>query len=427
MKAIFSESGPDESLALSEATAALDRLIDEKNPRRVLILPPDVTRVHSLAGPLTAHLYARLKDSARVDIMPAVGSHLPMTRDERVSMFGDGIPDECYIHHDWRRDVVTLGTVPGSFIEEVSEGLLDYSIAVQVNRRFAEGGYDLILSLGQVVPHEVVGIANYSKNIFVGIGGSEMIHRTHFLGAVYGMERLMGRDHSPVRRVFDYAQRHFLSGMPLWYGLTVIGRRGGSNALCGFYLGQERDVFEAAVRKSQAENLTLLDRPPRTIVCWLDEEEFRSTWVGNKAIYRTRMAIADGGNLVIFAPGIRMLGEDPAIDPLLRKYGYTGRDNILRATRENDDLKTNLSAAAHLIHGSSDGRFTIRYAAPRLSRAEIENEARFAYIDWNEAMARYTPDRLTDGYNTLTGGEEVLFVSNPALGLWASRERFEQA
>lgn len=426
MKPFFIESDSQEILPIARATEALDALLEEKKPGKVLILPPDITRFHSLAGPLTAHLYDRLKDTAQVDIMPAVGSHLAMTREELISMFGDGIPAGRFIHHDWRRDVISLGTVPGSFVSEVSDGLLDYDIDIQVNRRLMEGGYDLILSLGQVVPHEVVGIANYSKNIFVGIGGSEMIHRTHFLGAVYGMERIMGRDHSPVRKVFDYAQERFLSGLPLWYGLTVIGRREGKNALCGFYLGRDRDVFEAAVKKSQAENLTLMDRAPKTVVCWLDAEEFRSTWVGNKAVYRTRMAIADGGRLVVFAPGIKMLGEDPAMDPLLRKYGYTGRDHILEAVRENDDLGENLSAAAHLIHGSSDGRFTITYVAPKLTRVEVEQQARFEYMDWDEAMARYTPDRLTDGFNTLPSGEEVFYVSNPALGLWAARENFEQ-
>lgn len=339
-------------------------------------------------------------------------------------MFGGGIPGDRFIAHDWRNDVVSLGTVPGGFVREVSEGLLDYSIDVQVNRRLVEGGYDLIISLGQVVPHEVAGIANHSKNLLVGIGGAQMIHRTHFLGAVYGMERIMGRDHSPVRKVFDYAQERFLREFPLWYGLTVIGRRNGGNELCGFYLGRERDAFEAAVRKCQAENLTFMDRAPQTVVCWLDEEEFRSTWVGNKAIYRTRMAIADGGNLVVFAPGVRMFGEDPAMDALLRRYGYVGRERILAAVRESADLGENLSAAAHLIHGSSDGRFTITYAAPRLTRAEVEEQARFRYMDWDEAVARYTPGRLTDGFNTLPGGEEVFYVSNPALGLWAARERF---
>lgn len=401
----------------AEQTAqALERMLAGRKLNRVLLLPPDITRMHSRAGELTAWLYARLKGGCRVDIMPALGTHAAMTPDELRLMFGEGIPLSAFLTHDWRGGVETLGRVPGAFIREVSGGLLDYDIGVQVNRRLLSG-YDLIVSLGQVVPHEVAGMANHAKNIFVGVGGIEMIHRTHFLGAVCGMERALGNDHSPVRQVFDWAAERFIRDLPIVYAMTVIRAEGGHDAMAGLYVGDRRDAFEAAVEKSRSENIVWLDRPVRTCVCTMEPGEFRSFWLSNKAVYRTRMAMADGGRLIVLAPAVDKFGEDPGMDALLRRFGYKGTEYVLNAVREDAELGGNLSAAAHLIHGSSEGRFEIHYAAPKLTRAEVEN-AGFQYMDYSAASEKYAG--LRDGYNTVDG-EDVLFISNPAMGLWRNR------
>jgi len=305
----------------------------------------------------------------------------------------------------------------------VSEGLIDYPIDVEVNKRLLDPSYDLIISVGQVVPHEVVGMANYSKNIFVGCGGKTIINRSHFLGAVYGMERVMGKDHSPVRKVFDYAETHFIKNMPLMYILTVTTVDAGEVNLEGLYIGRERFLFENALEQSQKRNLIFLDRAPKKVVVYLDEREFKSTWLGNKSIYRTRMAIADAGELLILAPGVRKFGEDGGIDALIRKYGYVGRLKVLEAYKQNADLQDNLSAAAHLIHGSSDGRFSITYAVANLTRAEVEG-VNFNYMPLEDALARYNPAVLQDGWNILPDGEEFFFISNPAIGLWADKKKF---
>src|SRR5690554_6755925 len=332
--------------------------------KKVLLIPPDGTRGHSLAGPITSILY-RLLQPAEVKVLPALGTHKPMTWEEKSRIFGPEIPPEAYIDHNWRTDVTKVGVVPGEFVREVSEGLVDYSIAVEVNREILEGAYDLIISIGQVVPHEVVGMANYTKNIVVGCGGKEIIDKSHFLGAVYGMEKLMGRDHSPVRKVFDYAEEHFLDSLPLAYILTVTTTQGQDISLMGLFMGRERKVFEAAVALSQKHNLNLLSRPLQKVLVYADPQEFRSTWVSNKAIYRTRMAIADGGELIVLAPGVQAFGEDPGIDWLIRAFGYQKRLDILRAA-QGTELAENLSVAAQLLHGSSDGRFQITDAVQHL-------------------------------------------------------------
>ncbi|MBR4186727.1 MAG: DUF2088 domain-containing protein [Clostridia bacterium] len=387
--------------------------------KRILILPPDFTRMYSGAGRITAMIIDEIGDRARIDVMPALGTHAPMTREECEAFFLGRVKYEDLIVHNWRTDVVKIGEVPASFVREVSEGLVDTAIDVEVNRRIVSGEYDCILSVGQVVPHEVVGMANYSKNIFVGCGGSSMINSSHMLGAFYGLERIMGRDFSPVRRIFDYAEEHFLRDVPLTYLLTCTTNTGDITNIHGLYVGRERANFEAAVEHSQRINLIKTDEPFRKVVVYLDPREFKSTWLGNKAVYRTRMAIADGGELIVLAPGVVKFGEDAENDRLIRKYGYVGRENVLKLVADpaNADLAENLSVAAHLIHGSSDGRFSITYCTKGLTREEVEG-ANFLYRPYDEAAAEYDPAALTDGWNEV-GGERIYYISNPALGLWS--------
>ena len=346
----------DGVISEQQVAQALEKTLSEqKKPlKKVLLLPPDFTRMYSGAGMITRILYEMLSVGAEVDIMPALGTHVAMTRQEAHSFFGDSIPYEKLIVHNWRTDVEKIGEVPADFVASVSEGLVDTAIDVEVNRRLLDPTYDLIVSIGQVVPHEVVGMANYSKNIFVGCGGASMINASHMLGAFYGLERIMGKDFSPVRRVFDYAQEHFLKDLPLLYVLTCTTNTGDVTNLHGLYLGNSRTLFEAAVAQSQARNMTHLENPIEKCVVYLDPREFKSTWLGNKAIYRTRMAIKDGGQLIILAPGVERFGEDGEVDRLIRRYGYVGREKILSLVKTEPELAQNLSVAAHLIHGSSD-------------------------------------------------------------------------
>jgi nickel-dependent lactate racemase len=397
------------------------RQLGEK--RRVLAIPPDYTRFHSYAGPLTA-MADRYYGDCMTDIMPALGTHSAMT-DEQIEEMFPGVSREKFRVHDWRNDVVTLGEVPGDYLNEVSEGKVGYPWPAQVNRLLVEGGHDLILSIGQVVPHEVIGMANYNKNVFVGTGGPEGINKSHFLGAAYGMERIMGRADTPVRKVLNYAEDHFAQDLPIIYVLTVVGKdSNGQLGVCGLFVGDDVECFNRASELSLKVNFNMLDKPLKKVVVYLDPAEFKSTWLGNKSVYRTRMAIADGGALVVLAPGAMEFGEDREIDGLIRKYGYQTTGEILTFIEENEDLRNNLSAAAHLIHGSSENRFSITYCPGHLSREEIES-VNYKYHDLEDMLAKYDPQKLRDGYNILSDGEEIYFISNPALGLWAFKDRFK--
>ena len=385
--------------------------------KKVLLIPPDFTRMHSGAGKITEYYYKMLKDTCEVHIMPALGTHEPMSREECTEFFGTEIPFDLIIRHNWRSDVIKIGEIPAEFVKKVSEGIIDNPIDVEINKKLLDKSYDLIISIGQVVPHEVVGMANYSKNIFVGCGGSNMINQSHMLGAFYGLERIMGRDFSPVRKVFDYAEENYIKDIPLMYVLTVTTQNEGKTSINGLFIGRSRNIFEEAVKLSQEKNLVYVKKPLRKVVVYLEPKEFKSTWLGNKAIYRTRMAIEDGGEIIVLAPGVKKFGEDDVNDALIRKYGYVGREKILELSKINQDLKDNLSVAAHLIHGSSDGRFSITYAVEKLSREEVE-EANFKYMDLADAYKIYDPKKLKDGVNILENNEEIFYISNPALGLW---------
>ncbi|RIH64284.1 DUF2088 domain-containing protein [Mariniphaga sediminis] len=403
---------------------ALDK-IEKKN--KVLAIPPDYTRLPSRSGELTEFAWQYLGDKL-TDILPALGTHTPMTDPQISHMFGS-TPRNLFRDHDWRNDVLTLGMVPAEYVKKVSEGAVDYEWPVQVNKLLEEGGFDLILSIGQVVPHEVVGMANYNKNIFVGTGGSEGINKSHFIGAAYGMEKMMGRADTPVRKIFNYASEHFASHLPIVYVQTVVGlNEEGKLQTYGLFIGDDFNVFDKAAKLSLQVNFKMVEEPLKKVIVWLDPTEFKSTWLGNKSVYRTRMALANGGELIVLAPALMEFGEDKEIDRLIRKYGYLGTPHTLKMVEENEDLRGNLSAAAHLIHGSSEGRFSITYCPGKgkenLTRQEIEGVG-FNYADIDEVMKKYNPEKMKDGFNTMPDGEEIFYISNPAIGLWAFKDRFE--
>ena len=426
---IFKTADDEGGLSNGEIAELLAQALGDWEARRgavrnALIVPPDFTRFHSNAGFITQVFYRLLTArGANVDILPALGTHVPVSESQWKTMFGD-IPYAKMLVHHWRTDVVKLGEVPAEEVRRLSDGLWTEPVAVEVNRRLMDGKYDLIVAPGQVVPHEVIGMANHAKNVFVGIGGADMINKSHMIGAVCGMEKAMGRDHTPVRQLFDYAFEHYVAQRPILWVLTVNTAPGGRIHSHGIFIGEGRDCLTEAVKLAQEKNIDYVERGLRKCVVYLDPSEFSSTWLGNKAVYRTRMAMADGGELVILAPGVKQFGEDETVDGLIRKYGYRGRLRTLEVFRrpDADDLRANMGAAAHLIHGSSDGRFSITYCVKAISKEEIEGVG-FQAADYDEMAAKYDPAKLKYGYNTVDG-EEIYFIPNPALGLWINREKF---
>lgn len=389
---------------------------------RICIVPPDITRFHSHAGRITGIMYNEY--SGRItDIIPALGTHYPMTPEELDTMY-PGIPHPLFRDHNWREDLSLLGTVPGTFVKKETDGIVSMDWPAQVNSLLQNGRHDLILSVGQVVPHEVMGMANYTKNIFVGLGGKEGINRSHYIGATYGMERIMGRARNPVRNILNHARNEFARHLPIVYVLTVVAKnKEGAYGIKGLFIGDDDECFYKAADLSQKVNLTILEQPLDTALVYLDPAEYKSTWLGNKAIYRMRLAMADNGHLVIIGPGVSEFGEDETIDKLIRKYGYHGTSAVLDYVKQDNMMSTNLGVPAHLIHGSTEGRFNVTWCPGHISREEIE-KAGFNYADYHYMSQHFSINSLKEGYNTTNNGT-VYYNTNPGAGLWAVKNKLK--
>jgi len=417
MTTYFASGSETASLTYDDFRNALSQTFDAIGmPERVLLLPPDATRLFSRAGELTVLCRELLGDRV-TDIMPALGTHSPM-KPHQLDMMFPGVDHDLFRPHLWRDDVVTLGTVPSEYVSKVTGGIYNKPWQAQVNKLLKEGGHDLIFSLGQVVPHEVIGMANYNKNVFVGTGGKDGINESHYLSAVYGIEETLGQANTPLRQILNYAQDEFCQQMPLLYALTVVEQMAdGTMHTRGLYIGDDHDTFFEAAALAEKVNVKDLARQPKHVVTYLDPAEFKSTWLGNKSVYRTRLAIADGGRLTVLGPAVEEFGEDKEIDKLIRKYGYRPKAEVMRLVEENDDLAANPSAAAHLIHGSSENRFEVVYAAGKLSDEEIRSVG-YTPGNLDSLMQRYDIKTLENGFHTDVDGSEFYYVQNPALGLW---------
>ncbi|MBQ3351375.1 MAG: DUF2088 domain-containing protein [Thermoguttaceae bacterium] len=415
----------EEILELARQYAAEAKKRICANPKRVLLLPPDITRAHSGSGWIVEELYKIFTaQGADVHLIPTLGQHVPHTPEQNKWMFGS-VPEEKIHVHDWRSGSTVIGEVPSSFVKEVSGGKVDWAIPVSLDNFLLNGNWDLVLNVGHVVPHEVLGFANHNKNYFIGLGGKDMICASHLMAACCGIENNLGTLTTPLRKCFNKAEEDYLGFLPDAYFEVVMAYNDeGKLVHTGVYAGDDVETYLEAARASQKQNITVVP-PLKKIVAVMQGDEFYSTWVANKAIYRTRKALAQDGELLIIAPGLERFGEQPEIDAIIRKYGYSGTENVMRLYKEcpdDGDLKNFAVGTAHLIHGSSEGRFKITYAPGKMSQKDIESVC-FNYADINETLKRYNPAELKNGFNTMPDGEEIYFISTPSAGLWSTADR----
>ncbi len=420
-----------DALGEGQIREAAGRLVAEAQKRiapklkRVLLLPPDLTRAHSGAGKVTEWIYQEIlaiEPHAHVRVIPTLGQHVPHTEAENKWMFGS-IPNEIILPHDWRGGVSHVGEIPASLVEETTGGVADWAIPVDLNSTLMDEPWDLIVNIGHVVPHEVLGFANHNKNYFIGLGGKETICASHIAAAVYGIENNLGCLVTPLRACYNYAEEKLLGHLPDVYFQIVMQRDAESRLVTsGVFVGDDLETYLEAARLSGRQNITTFEKPLKKVVAVMQADEFRATWVANKAVYRTRMAIADGGELLILAPGVERFGEQPEVDALIRKYGYKGTPRTLALYKTEADMQAIPHGVAHLIHGSSEGRFTITYAPGHLSKEEIE-QVGYEYADVAEMQLRYDPAVMKEGWNTMPDGEEVFYISTPSAGLWATEAK----
>jgi nickel-dependent lactate racemase len=423
--ALVADGGSERTISDGELENHLDAIAESlpsDGIQRVLVVPPDHTRLHSRGGQIAGHLDAKLRSlGLAVDVMPALGTHRPLGEADARRLFGGSIAADRLLEHRWRDDVLVIGEIPAHEVDEIVGQPLGLSLPVLVNAALVSGRYDLVIAAGQVVPHEVAGFGGYTKQLLIGLGGGELIGRTHLIGAVYGIEETLGQLRSPVRRLLDLAFDRFLAHRcRTLFALTVVEAAEATDGgvLRGLYAGEGGTgsaggaAYAAAAALSAEVNITHVAEPFDVCVAYMNPLEFESTWLANKAVYRTRLALANGGELVVVAPGVDRFGEDRAIDALIRRHGYRGRAAALRAMADDPELGRNPAAAAHLIHGSTEGRFTVRYCpGPGLSRADIEGVG-YGYISPDEVEERFAGDGVD------ADGRPFVAIANAGLGLW---------
>lgn len=422
------------------AGSEVDRLVEgvvrsellDAGARRVLVVPPDATRSQSGAGHMTGAVCSQLVAAGcRVTVLPATGTHSPMDPAVATRLFEGRVPVASLRAHHWRRGLTSVGEIAAAEVEAVSAGRMAGPVPVMLDDALFDG-WDAVVSVGQVVPHEVVGMANFTKNLVIGLGGAATIDATHWLGAVCGIEEVMGRTRTPVRDVVDAAfDRLVASRLPVLWLLTVVAGAAGGAVQQGLFAGRGGSgqsggaAFRAAAALSSAVNVVQVPHPLRRVSCWLAPDEFRSTWLGNKAVYRTRMALADDGELVVLAPGVTRFGEDRDVDMLIRRHGYRGTAAVHRAVEADRDLAGNLGAAAHLVHGSAEGRFRVVYCTDPASGGLRPEEVEGVGYEWRPLgpeLERLGVDGATaTGPHTDAGGRPFHHVAQPALGLWTAR------
>ncbi|MGV3606491.1 MAG: lactate racemase domain-containing protein [Planctomycetaceae bacterium] len=421
----FAETAP--SFSRADVVKLVHRAAEEaksricKDPKRVLLLPPDITRMHSGAGWITEEFYKIFSPTADVHVIPTLGQHEPHTREQNRQMFGT-IPHERIHAHDWRNGCVHLGEVSAEYVKEATAGAADWAFPIWLNKMLMEEKWDLIINIGHVVPHEVLGFANHNKNYFIGLAGKDLICTSHLAAASCGIENNLGNLITPVRQCFNKAEEDFLGHLPDFYVQVVLARDDkGDLVHTGVHVGDDLETYLGAARQARKQNITILDEPLKKVVCVMQEDEFFSTWVANKAVYRTRMALADDGELLIIAPGLKRFGEQADVDALIRKYGYCGTPKVMQLYRQQADMQDLAHATAHLIHGSSEGRFKITYAPGHLTKADVE-QVNFQYADLQETLKKYPPSQLKEGFNDVNG-ERIFFIPTPSAGLWATKEK----
>jgi nickel-dependent lactate racemase len=409
-----------EELTLKAAKKALERI--SKDPQKILLLPPDITRAHSGAGWITEKLYEFFSTFADVHLIPTLGQHVPHTPEQNKWMFGS-VPEEKIHAHDWKNGSKVIGEVSAEFVKDISRGKADWAIPVSLNKMLLEENWDIIINVGHIVPHEVLGFANHNKNYFIGLGGKEMICASHMMAACCGIENNLGQLITPLRACYNKAEEDYLSHLPDMFIQVVMSYdEEGNLGHSGLYVGDDQGTYMAGAKASREQNITIVEKPLKKVVAVMQGDEFYSTWVANKAIYRTRMAMADGGELLIIAPGLKRFGEQPEVDSLIRQYGYSGTEKIMKLFKTEPIMQDLTHGTAHLIHGSSEGRFTITYAPGHLSKEEVKS-VNFNYADLNETLERYNPEKMKNGFNTMPDGEEVYFINTPSAGLWTTREK----
>lgn len=420
---VIGRGAPGLELSPAELRAIVERaLSDVGKGARVLAIVPDKTRDDNTAllFPFAAQALAA-RGVEKFDALVAQGTHAPMTVAEKKLKvgYGDGTPVPQLEHifdHQWDQpeELVQLGELSGERVRELTGGLINDAVPVQLNRLLAPGRYDTVLVFSATVPHEVAGFAGGAKYFFPGVAGPALTHATHWLGALASIEKVIGRVETPTRHLIE-AAADFVPARIIVF--NSVSTRTDNNQLCthALFAGEFRAAFRRAAEVSRQVHIKYTGRKYKRVVALLDEH-YEELWVGGKASYKLGGIIEPGGELIIYAPHLKGISETHG--RLIEKYGYAPLDRVREMVALNEDLRKNLCVAAHLAHvayaGHTDeqGRVRPRYRITLASALDEETcrRVKLGYMNHRQ-FCRAEYEQNTDTLTVERAGRDLYLVA----------------
>jgi len=355
---VFGRGSPESALTEHELAIIVKQGLEAIRPHeRVLAIVPDKTRDDStdILFPIAAEILEE-RGVACFDALIAQGTHPPMSEDQKLSKLGigsSGFPGRLFDHRwDLPDELVTLGELSEATVIRLTGGLLTHAVPVSLNKLLARGVYDTVLVFGATVPHEVAGFAGGAKYFFPGVAGPELTHSTHWLGALAGIENIIGQTETPTRHLIE-AAADLIAAQIISLNTVVSRTADGRLITHALFAGDIREAFRRAVEVSKQVHIRYTGRKYKTVVALLDRH-YDELWVGGKASYKLGAIIEDGGELIIFAPHLIRISETHG--ELIEKYGYAPLESVRDMLGVSPELRENLCIAAHLAHVAYAGR-----------------------------------------------------------------------
>jgi lactate racemase len=408
--AISGAGSPESDLSNADLSEIVSAALANLEPgSRILAIVPDKTRDDNtnLLLPLAARVLSA-KRCPTFDVLVAQGTHAPMTTRQKWEKIGAQGADTIsglgtIFDHDWANPekLVTIGELSRARMTEISGGLLNQPVRLTINALLAPGRYDTVLIFGATTPHEVAGFSGGAKYFFPGVGGPELTHATHWLGALASIENVIGRVETPTRHLFE-AGADFVAAQVISLN-SVVTREQGRLRTHALFCGDFRQALRRAANVSRYVHIRYTGRKYKRVVALLDEH-YDDLWVGGKASYRLGPVVDEGGELIIYAPHLRCVSDTHG--DLIRRYGYAPLEKIKQLVAQSPELQQNLCVAAHLAHVSFAGRenemgeTVFRYAitlASAVSESEC-HQINLGYMnpnDFKRSDYASDPDTLT--------------------------------
>ncbi|HKS08553.1 MAG TPA: lactate racemase domain-containing protein [Pyrinomonadaceae bacterium] len=326
-----------------------------KPGERVLAIIPDKTRDDNtdLLFPIATEFLAQCGVAA-FDALVAQGTHPPMSREQKLAKIGATSFAGRLFDHRWDvpEELTTLGELSAETVRELTGGLIEHAVSVSINKLLAPGVYDVVVLFGATVPHEVAGFAGGAKYFFPGVAGPELTHTTHWLGALAGIENIIGEVETPTRKLIE-AAADLIPARVISLNSVVSRDANGELVTYALFTGDFREAFRRAAEVSRQVHIRYTDRKYQTVVALLDPH-YDEMWVGGKASYKLGAIIEDGGELIIYAPHLTKISETHGA--LIERYGYAPLEVVRDMLGASAELRENLCIAAHLVHVSYAGR-----------------------------------------------------------------------